>query len=140
MPRPRVKPQDRKRSVRACLACKASKKRCDGTRPCRTCQMKGTADSCAFTSQQRGTQPTHTRGSIQLQQLTPSEADHHAITYHTVTPIEKPRPRESDDVRSTRDTTPSAGQRPTMLYSSSGERGVLRPNERPSPCENQMLI
>lgn len=126
MPRPRVKPQDRKRSVRACLACKASKKRCDGARPCRTCQTKGAADSCAFTPQQRGTQSSQPRGPNPPQPLTPSEVDHQAIIYNTVTPIEKLRPRESDDVRSTRDTTPSAGQRPTMLYSSSGERGVLR--------------
>ncbi|RAQ46321.1 hypothetical protein AFGD_000634 [Aspergillus flavus] len=122
MPRPRVKPQDRKRSVRACLACKASKKRCDGARPCRTCQTKGAADSCAFTPQQRGTQSSQPRGPNPPQPLTPSEVDHQAIIYNTVTPIEKLRPRESDDVRSTRDTTPSAGQRPTMLYSSSGER------------------
>ncbi|OGM47024.1 hypothetical protein ABOM_003659 [Aspergillus bombycis] len=60
------------------------------------------------------------RRALLTRPLTPSEVDHHA--YNTLTPIEKPRLRESDDVRSTRDTTPSAGQRPTMLYSSSGER------------------
>ncbi|KAB8239694.1 uncharacterized protein BDW43DRAFT_258899 [Aspergillus alliaceus] len=125
MPRPRVKPQDRKRSVRACLACKTSKKRCDGTQPCRTCLKKGIADSCTFSPQRRGVQSVQTSGPASLQPLPPVEVDPQVGTarYNIATPTERrPRPRESDDVRSTRDTTPSAGQRSTMLYSSSGER------------------
>lgn len=49
MPRPKVKPQDRQRSVRACDACKASKKRCDANQPCRLCLKKGTQDTCTYT-------------------------------------------------------------------------------------------
>lgn len=49
MPRPKVKPQDRQRSVRACDACKASKKRCDANQPCRLCLKKGTQDACTYT-------------------------------------------------------------------------------------------
>lgn len=49
MPRPKVKPQDRQRSAKACDACKASKKRCDANQPCRLCLKKGTQDTCTYT-------------------------------------------------------------------------------------------
>ncbi|POS77876.1 hypothetical protein DHEL01_v203741 [Diaporthe helianthi] len=49
MPRPKVKPQDRQRSAKACDACKASKKRCDGNQPYRLCVKKGAQDTCTFT-------------------------------------------------------------------------------------------
>jgi hypothetical protein len=49
MPRRPVKPQDRQRVVRACDACKASKKRCDGNQPCIACAKKGADDACHFT-------------------------------------------------------------------------------------------
>ncbi|KAE8355619.1 hypothetical protein BDV28DRAFT_128549 [Aspergillus coremiiformis] len=113
MPRPRVKPQDRKRSARACLACKVSKKRCDGTQPCRTCLKRGIANSCAFSLHQRGAQSTQTLQPLSLREVDPDNIG---------TPPELPLPQESDDARGTGDTTPSTGQQPTMLYSSSGER------------------
>lgn len=53
MPRPKVKPQDRVRSVRACDACKISKKRCDGALPCILCSRKGLARTCAYTAPRR---------------------------------------------------------------------------------------
>lgn len=53
MPRPRVKPQDRQRSERACDPCKASKKRCDAGKPCRPCVKKGIHESCTYTSSSR---------------------------------------------------------------------------------------
>jgi hypothetical protein len=49
MPRRPVKPQDRQRVVRACDACKVSKKRCDGNQPCISCAKKGAGDACHFT-------------------------------------------------------------------------------------------
>lgn len=53
MPRQPVKPQDRQRVVRACDQCKASKKRCDGSQPCRPCQKKGYDCGCHYTAGRR---------------------------------------------------------------------------------------
>ncbi|KAM0263903.1 hypothetical protein ACHAQJ_000938 [Trichoderma viride] len=46
MPRHRVRAEDRKRSVRACEACRLSRKRCDSRLPCSSCSRKGL--SCAY--------------------------------------------------------------------------------------------
>ncbi|KAG8170321.1 hypothetical protein KVR01_001066 [Diaporthe batatas] len=62
MPRPKVKPQDRQRSAKACDACKASKKRCDANQPCRLCVKKGTQDTCTFTPTARDRR-SHRSGS-----------------------------------------------------------------------------
>jgi hypothetical protein len=53
MPRQPVKPQERQRVVRACEGCKASKKRCDGNQPCKSCQKKGYNGSCHYTAGRR---------------------------------------------------------------------------------------
>lgn len=63
MPRRPVKPQDRQRVVRACDQCKASKKRCDGSQPCKPCQKKGYDCNCHYTAGRRHhplPQPTST--------------------------------------------------------------------------------
>ncbi|KAL4993064.1 hypothetical protein BDV10DRAFT_33771 [Aspergillus recurvatus] len=46
MPRPKVLPANRLRAPEACLACRASKKRCSGTFPCSKCIRNGRADTC----------------------------------------------------------------------------------------------
>ncbi|KAL4746513.1 hypothetical protein BDW72DRAFT_197594 [Aspergillus terricola var. indicus] len=46
MPRPKVLPANRLRAPEACLACRASKKRCSGTFPCSKCVRNGRADTC----------------------------------------------------------------------------------------------
>ncbi|KAJ0415190.1 hypothetical protein BJY00DRAFT_293847 [Aspergillus carlsbadensis] len=46
MPRPKVLPANRLRAPEACLACRASKKRCSGTFPCTKCIRNGRADTC----------------------------------------------------------------------------------------------
>ncbi|KAL4918334.1 hypothetical protein BDW62DRAFT_181750 [Aspergillus aurantiobrunneus] len=46
MPRPKVLPANRLRAPEACLACRASKKRCSGTFPCLKCIRNGRADTC----------------------------------------------------------------------------------------------
>ncbi|KAL4806803.1 hypothetical protein BDV18DRAFT_159972 [Aspergillus unguis] len=46
MPRPKVLPANRLRAPEACLACRASKKRCSGTFPCPKCIRNGRADTC----------------------------------------------------------------------------------------------
>ncbi|KAL4736361.1 hypothetical protein BDV11DRAFT_211283 [Aspergillus similis] len=46
MPRPKVLPANRLRAPEACLACRASKKRCSGTFPCSKCIRNGRAHTC----------------------------------------------------------------------------------------------
>ncbi|KAL2827521.1 hypothetical protein BDW59DRAFT_143913 [Aspergillus cavernicola] len=86
MPRPKVLPANRLRAPEACLACRASKKRCSGTFPCTKCVGNGRADSCVpfrrATTQRRtsdayGTPNTSTAltssvGLDRLPQLLPS--------------------------------------------------------------------
>ncbi|KAH0842483.1 putative Fungal specific transcription factor [Fonsecaea pedrosoi] len=48
MPRPKVRPEDRQRSAKACLPCKASKKRCNAQQPCSNCVRRRTPSSCRY--------------------------------------------------------------------------------------------
>lgn len=135
MPRPRVKPQDRKRSVQACSQCKASKKRCDSKQPCRTCIVRGLADSCKYATSRRQTNVAGSQNMLDsgsgLPLMLPGKS-HPIVQYnnHRTVPTESNEkteisyPRTSDGTRSTRETTPSAAQRSIMLFSSNGERGM----------------
>jgi hypothetical protein len=53
MPRPKVRPEDRQRSSRACQACKALKIRCDSNHPCASCIRRGQANSCVYSGTDR---------------------------------------------------------------------------------------
>lgn len=53
MPRPRVRPENRKRCARACFQCRVSKKRCDARHPCQECVSKDRAALCVFSAQGR---------------------------------------------------------------------------------------
>ncbi|OOF95346.1 hypothetical protein ASPCADRAFT_515743 [Aspergillus carbonarius ITEM 5010] len=61
MPRPKVHPANRLRAYKACLACRATKKRCSGTFPCSKCVRLGRADTCVPSPRttQRPTDTTH---------------------------------------------------------------------------------
>lgn len=48
MPRPKIRPQDRRRSVVACSSCKAAKIRCDSRSPCRACVKRGRPATCSY--------------------------------------------------------------------------------------------
>ncbi|KAI5363670.1 hypothetical protein Slin15195_G093230 [Septoria linicola] len=58
MPRPKVKPQDRQRSARACVPCKASKIRCDAGVPCGPCLKRERIDACVYLESARKRQKT----------------------------------------------------------------------------------
>lgn len=58
MPRPKVKPQDRQRSARACLPCKASKIRCDAATPCGPCLKRERTSACVYLESSRKRQKT----------------------------------------------------------------------------------
>jgi hypothetical protein len=75
MPRPKVKPQDRQRSAKACDACKASKKRCDANQPCRLCLKKGMQDTCTFTPTARDRRSSQRSRSSRSSQPNPIAVD-----------------------------------------------------------------
>lgn len=58
MPRPRVKPQERKRIARACTPCKISKKRCNGAAPCVLCLKRRAIRLCIYANHD-GLRPPH---------------------------------------------------------------------------------
>ncbi|CRL20767.1 Fungal transcriptional regulatory protein, N-terminal [Penicillium camemberti] len=53
MPRPKVRPENRQRSYRACVACKTSKIRCDAQRPCGSCVRRDQASTCVYSGVDR---------------------------------------------------------------------------------------
>ncbi|KXJ94039.1 hypothetical protein Micbo1qcDRAFT_193315 [Microdochium bolleyi] len=53
MPRPKVRPEDRQRSLRACSACKSSKIRCNSELPCSACVKRGRASACVYSDVDR---------------------------------------------------------------------------------------
>lgn len=155
MPRPKVKPQDRQRSVRACDACKASKKRCDANQPCRLCLKKGTQDTCTYTPTARDRRSRHSQSA-------PSQASSIAVAvaagessqagprpilsgpfqrpeapFGTQSPalhdphvelVDEDAESETDYVPDSRDSVDrTTEQRPVMLYSSSGDKGMHSP-------------
>lgn len=71
MPRLRLKPEARQRVAWACNPCKASKKRCDGHQPCRTCDKKGWTDTCCYTVGRRNNPPPLPRSPSRHQQRQP---------------------------------------------------------------------
>lgn len=70
MPRPRVKPKNRKRCARACLQCRFSKKRCNAIHPCEKCITRGEAALCTFAADAGSTGST---GSIDGEKVILSE-------------------------------------------------------------------
>lgn len=48
MPRPKVRPEDRQRAVKACVPCKNSKKRCDSRTPCSNCCRRDCESACTY--------------------------------------------------------------------------------------------
>lgn len=158
MPRPKVKPQDRQRSVRACDACKASKKRCDANQPCRLCLKKGAQDTCTYTPTARD---KRSRPSVQQSDTASTAAGSHPKTISSVAVENSPTdfrsiltgstqlprhhfhervfseqqdddaPDADEDVGSETEENPESRnsverstQKPVMLSSSSGDKGM----------------
>lgn len=157
MPRPKVKPQDRQRSVRACDACKASKKRCDANQPCRLCLKKGTQDTCTYTPTARDKK---SRPSLQLSDTATTTSSSHPKSISVVTEnspadfrsiltgstqrsrnllgdpeFSQPQDEDAQDVEEdveseteenpeSRNSVERSTQKPVMLSSSSGDKGM----------------
>lgn len=154
MPRPKVKPQDRQRSAKACDACKASKKRCDANQPCRLCVKKGTQDTCTFTPTARDRRSSR-RSASNLSQANAISVTTDVSTAEFGSVLAGPSQRtiaqssnrslasqdaegdeevdeevdsETDYVPDSRDFVERTNQqRPLMLSSSSGDKGINQP-------------
>ncbi|KAJ0104034.1 hypothetical protein J7T55_009699 [Diaporthe amygdali] len=148
MPRPKVKPQDRQRSARACDACKASKKRCDGNQPCRLCLKKGTQDTCTYRPTARGRRSRHSESKSPQASSIAVATDASPAGFRSILTIPAQPPRaqvgdrslasqdaevdevvdedadsETDYVPDSRNSVERANQqRPLMLSSSSGDK------------------
>ncbi|KAH8699264.1 hypothetical protein BGW36DRAFT_294939 [Talaromyces proteolyticus] len=61
MPRPKVRPEDRQRSSKACLPCQASKIRCDSQSPCMSCMRRDRASTCSYNETSRRRSHGHVR-------------------------------------------------------------------------------
>ncbi|KAK9792786.1 putative Zn(2)-C6 fungal-type domain-containing protein [Seiridium cardinale] len=130
MPRPKVRPEDRRRSVRACDTCKHLKKRCDSLQPCTPCTKKGISESCGYSEKSRrrldrpfsppqSSTRKHEARSDSSFSLAPSSSA--AQLSHEIAAFEDARDNTRDD---TRENTPApyVGQKPVMLFSSTGEK------------------
>lgn len=150
MPRPKVKPQDRQRSARACDACKASKKRCDANQPCRLCLKKGTQDTCTFTRTARDRSSRHSESRSSQANSIAVATDASPVDFGSAPtrPSQQPRAQfgdrplaspdaegddvvdedvdsETDDVPDSRNSVErTTQQQPLMLSSSSGDKGI----------------
>ncbi|GAT30094.1 hypothetical protein RIB2604_03300660 [Aspergillus luchuensis] len=112
MPRPKVRPEDRRRSSHACQTCKILKIRCDSQRPCSSCMRRGQAHTCAYSGMDRRkrrtgdvVQNTHSRvtdrqdGFSQSNRVTAAENENTPFELETlVSEMVTPESR-SDDTR-----------------------------------------
>ncbi|KAK1671850.1 hypothetical protein BDP55DRAFT_559584 [Colletotrichum godetiae] len=119
MPRPPVRPEDRKRSTRACTACRATKKRCDASQPCRPCVKRGVGSTCTYSQ--------HIRARRAPPNRTPSVPN--SRRRDQVSPLlyqsqeSSLRDEDGTAASSTSDqTATSSGPRPVMMYTCSGEK------------------
>lgn len=117
MPRPKVKPQDRQRSIRACDTCKASKKRCDANQPCRLCLKKGTQDTCTYSPTTRDRKSRHSQSQSEASQANGSTAavsnagavSELGTTIPSLSLNQRPRAHFSDQPAVPQDPQPQAG-------------------------------
>lgn len=151
MPRAKVKPQDRQRSVKACDACKASKKRCDAHQPCRLCLKKGTPDTCNYTPTSRDRRRRQSQSDISRTNSIVVAAGDTPAGFETIRTIPSHRlglqssnqrpaylvqspqaqaidddaESETDYVPDSRDSVERTNeQRPALLYNTSGDKGM----------------
>lgn len=136
MPRAKVKPQDRRRAVQACLSCKLSKIRCDAQSPCSACIRRGREDSCIYS----GPHPSDsaTSGPVEGQRNQPPQEPRSPISHsasclsHTeVSHYNQDLDQSSPEVTQRAQETwrrSSNSTRSRMLTSSKGEKRMLRPN------------
>lgn len=97
MPRPKVRPEDRQRTYKACLLCKSSKIRCDSESPCASCVKRGRASSCVYSDVDR-------------------RRRHHNLPKQAPYRATNPKPDSSPDVSQIRHHSLSSGHLPDTHF------------------------
>ncbi|KAK9771621.1 putative Zn(2)-C6 fungal-type domain-containing protein [Seiridium cardinale] len=87
MPRPKVRPEDRQRSSRACNSCKASKIRCDSQLPCSACLRRKRASSCTYRDIDRRRRTNASRRADDHDGHIPQSARDIQPAYQQMTPV-----------------------------------------------------
>src|ERR1700742_2476871 len=91
MPRPKVRLEDRQRAVKACLPCKASKKRCDAQQPCSNCIRRRATSFCHYV------EPSYAKHHRRTSQ--PQQADYSAGSNDSALVIDGSEPSPSTSRR-----------------------------------------
>ncbi|KAF2160630.1 hypothetical protein M409DRAFT_70365 [Zasmidium cellare ATCC 36951] len=140
MPRPKVKPQDRQRSARACLPCKASKIRCDAATPCGPCLKRERTSACVYLESSRKRQKTSQNSPLPTPSLDDTSPQFEGSPAETsdivrVQPIGTSLPASNAPaVTATTTPTPEPGHSASrttesrMLLSSKGEKLYIGEN------------
>ncbi|KAF6837664.1 hypothetical protein CMUS01_04934 [Colletotrichum musicola] len=119
MGRPPVRPEDRKRSAKACITCRATKKRCDGASPCRPCLNRGNGTSCEYSQQRRTRRPLrqHTPSTLESR----SEDPNSPVSQRQLVSFSR-RVQDASRRRNSEVVQVPPGPRPVMMYTCSGEK------------------
>ncbi|RAL12945.1 uncharacterized protein BO97DRAFT_389401 [Aspergillus homomorphus CBS 101889] len=128
MPRPKVHPDNRLRAYEACLACRATKKRCSGTFPCAKCIRLGRSATCVPAPRSSARRPTESNSTYP----SVSNTGHRDSTTLSLTSSDyqindTPQSPSSGPTSSTHETGPLSPEtphrtHPRMLRNLRGER------------------
>ncbi|RGP72188.1 transcriptional regulatory [Fusarium sporotrichioides] len=73
MPRPKVRAEDRRRAIKACVPCQNSKKRCDSQTPCANCRRRDCIPYCIYDPEaSRPRRKAHRRAADRMRDTTSS--------------------------------------------------------------------
>lgn len=129
MPRPRVRPEDRQRATKACLPCKASKKRCDAQQPCSNCVRRRNPARCKYEEATyvglHDTRPRDT-ASLQTRSESPARPSTNESNQH---PRHRQRTPHPGDEHARLAGSTATSRRPSggrLLLNAKGEKGMWR--------------
>lgn len=133
MPRPKVRPEDRQRTSKACLPCQASKIRCDSQTPCISCVRRDRSAACTYVETQRRRLPRARRtGEVRFASFSsPANGPPASVRARTLNESTNRSPEADGDIELTSSIleVPSV-QSPEctesrLLLSSKGEKGRI---------------
>lgn len=138
MPRPKVRPEDRQRSSKACLPCQASKIRCDSHTPCTSCLRRGRSSACKYAESRRPRLPREDHHARSVRFAPPfrtlphsSRTSSNAENIDGTTRARSERAGQSEDFVNALSVTtvsgPPEATESSLLLSSKGEKGAISP-------------
>lgn len=130
MPRPKVRAQDRRRAVIACVPCQNSKKRCDSQTPCANCRRRDYVPYCIYDPEaarpRRISSKAQRRATSRQDDITSNSNDDAASLDLIVCSTIASSVNESD--------THEPVQAPRTPESTAGEQSNETPGTISSPC------